>query len=211
MAFLEPWLMGRGVIARRLKTVAEDFEKCGMNLGSFYDAVLIPGDRSWVNECQKETKSAEAEAWSNLPEVFQPPSHPCSDQSSETIDFAKLIPRRQIEVLQRMSRDAGFESEAKQLSGDLISHLNQDFDDSVLESNARVVQQNFSSDRMGKRLVKLYERLLNGRSESQSDAQCGAAQQGLEKPEHDITKPECGIDIISAFRPYHPCRTEKLR
>jgi len=211
MAFLEPWLMGRGVIARRLNTVADDFEKCGMNLGSFYEAVLIPGDKSWIDECRTETKSAEAQAWSNLPKAFQPHIHPFKDEPSGAIDFAKLIPRRQIEVLQRMSRDAGFENEAKQLSATLVSQLNQDFSVSVLKSNARVVQEHYSAEQAGQRLLNLYEGMINGHGVWNPAAQRGSAQQDFGSPEDAVTMPECGIDLISAFRPYHPCRTEKLR
>ncbi len=210
MAFLEPWLMGRGVIARRLETVAEDFEMFGMNLSSFYDAVLIPGEKSWIEECQRETASAEADAWSDLPEVFRPHHQTCIDPSAETIDFAKLIPRRQVEVLQRMNRDAGFENEAKLLSAGLVCNLNQGFTDPMLEANAQVVQQNYGADRMGKRLLGLYDRLLNGHSDLQPEAQGDDPHPSLQAG-HEPSAAKYGIDLISAFRPYHPCRTEKLR
>ena len=37
MAFLEPWLAGRGVVARRLPGVVDDFEENGLQLDRFYD------------------------------------------------------------------------------------------------------------------------------------------------------------------------------
>lgn len=54
MAFLEPWFLGRGVIARRLNTVTDDFEKCGVDLRSFYDSIPIPGNQSWIDKCRRE-------------------------------------------------------------------------------------------------------------------------------------------------------------
>ena len=114
MAFLEPWLLGRGVIARRLKTVADDFENGGVNLHSFYDSIPIPGNRSWISECQREILDAQTQAWSHLPAVFHPTIDMSVSEAVETLDFASLTPQRQVKVLQRMKSDRGFELAAKE-------------------------------------------------------------------------------------------------
>ncbi len=54
MSYLEPWLLGREVLARRLPNVTDDFEASGMQFTKFYDSIPIPGDTDWVSQCRRE-------------------------------------------------------------------------------------------------------------------------------------------------------------
>ncbi len=72
MAFLEPWLAERRVVARRLPTVTEDFESLGVDLSQLYDRIPVPGDTEWLRGCRREIEQAFEQAWSLVPEDFRP-------------------------------------------------------------------------------------------------------------------------------------------
>lgn len=199
MAYLEPWLMGREVIARRLPGVTMDFESTGIDLKRFYDRIPIPGERSWLEACRSETSSAERQAWSELPTSFRPVIEDDQEIRSGTIDFARLTTNRQIEILQRMSEDEEFEKAIREHSKDLLTHL----DDALLDSrsmqetirqNAEVVRSEYSATRTAQKLSLIYGQLVR-----QSDST-------VRPP----TNAGSGVDLISAARPYYPCRTEVL-
>ncbi len=210
MAFLEPWLLGRGVIARRLNTVADDFENGGVNLHSFYDSIPIPGNRSWISECQREILDAQTQAWSHLPAVFHPTIDMSVSEAVETLDFARLTPQRQVKVLQRMKSDRGFELAAKEFSRPLVTRLNQDFSDSVVQSNAEVVTEKYGSTCIGEELVQLYKQLNKTQPDAKQSVTCISEGEVLESETGGVLVSPSGIDLINAFRPYFPCRTEVI-
>tara|TARA_R110002049_G_scaffold72490_3_gene187271 strand:+ start:36349 stop:37911 length:1563 start_codon:yes stop_codon:yes gene_type:complete len=193
MAYLEPWLAGRRVIARRLSTVMDDFVADGLRFPDVYDTIPIPGDRDWLTTCRIESRAAEQASWSELPELFRPAF--VSDESDDdVIDFAKLIPRRQQEVLQRIHRDAGYESEIKQRSATLVKALQAEMgDESTIVHNADVIREYYSVQRQAEQLANVYAGIVDARIGSQ------------------VTAPECAgqaIDFISRVRSFFPCRTE---
>lgn len=210
MAFLEPWLLGRGVIARRLNTVADDFENGGVDLQSFYHSIPIPGNKSWINECQREILEAQMQAWRHLPEAFHPRIDRSASEAGETLDFAKLTPQRQIKVLRRMENDRGFELAAKEFSRPLVNCLNQDFADSVLESNAEVVTERYGSACIGEALFQLYQQLSKTQSGGKQSIHCISEDRLLDSGTGRGLESPSGIDLINAFRPFFPCRTEVL-
>ena len=198
MAFLEPWLVGREVIARRLPGVADDFAAAGLDLSKFYDSIPIPGKQSWIEDCERETRSAELQAWEQVPKAFRPVSTRSVGVETDVIDFARLTPVRQIEVLSRLQRDKGFEAEVKGRSRDLVLHLARESNavanvDALINRNANVVRANYSPECTTERLMTTYKILK-------------CSERSLGNSSHPIA--EVGIDVISAVRPYYPCRTE---
>lgn len=211
MAFLEPWLLGRGVIARRLNTVAGDFEDSGVVLSSFYESIPIPGNKAWITECKREILDAQREAWCNLPEAFQPKLQMPVGEPEETIDFAKLTPHRQIKVLQQMESDRGFEVAAKELSQPLVQLLEQEFDDAVLISNAAVVTETYGAKKIGEALLHIYMELgKNHFPEKTGSHRIPGKDIGHESGSELGHDSPTGIDLINSFRPFFPCRTEVL-
>ncbi|MCH1440400.1 MAG: hypothetical protein L7W43_12135 [Rubripirellula sp.] len=210
MAFLEPWLLGRGVIARRLSTVTDDFENSGVDLQSFYDAIPIPGNKSWINECQREIWEAQTQAWSHLPETLNPKIDMHVGEVVETLDFAKLTPQRQVKVLRRMEHDHGFEAAAKEFSKPLVGRLNQDFSESVLVSNAQAVTEKYGSACIGESLVQLYQQLSKTPFAVKQSVNPVSGTLLLNSGTAEVHESQSGIDLINAYHPFFPCRTEVL-
>ncbi len=190
MTFLEPWLAGRPVIARRLPGVTSDFELAGVNLDSFYEAIPIPGNQSWVSDCHRETESALETSLANVPNCFRP-NQKLVSRTSDSIDFALLTPQRQTEVLYRMADDGGFADAVRQRSQQLVDAIASPANQEIIGTNAGVITKHYSIEAVGERLVGLYEALLKSNSDAISSASALPA-----------------IDLVNLNRPFYPCRTE---
>jgi hypothetical protein len=192
MAFLEPWLLRREVIARRLTNVTNDFEANGMHLPKFYDSISIPGQASWISEARRQLQLAAADAWKLLPENFRP-SHSFAFSGTDSIDFALLTSRLQTEVLQNVAADDGYRRDVMSLSATLVRDLQSAPDPSILEANASVVKTDYSIARVGERLHDRYQALLSAPLDDEVVAPAEAGR---------------ALDLINQKRPFYPCRTE---
>jgi hypothetical protein len=201
MAFLEPWLAHREVIARRLHTVTDDFEECGVRFPKLYDAVNIPGDQQWLGRCRQESAAAADAAWSTVPEPFRPPlgpemnDRPEMNDNDDHIDFAYLTPGLQVDVLRRLAADSGFESSVKELSRSLVDALTTPPDARLIQENGEFVAKRYSPEQTGNQLVAIYQQLCNAPSDRQ-----------VESPAHA----GIAVELISGARPIYPCRTELI-
>ena len=192
MAFLEPWLVNREVIARRLPTVAEDFEASGMLLSKFYKTAQIPGDSTWIAKSQQQFCEAHSDAWRTLPESFRP--EPSAFEPGMTaFDFAMLTPSRQIEVVTRIARDEGFRGEVVSQNPDLVRGLRSESDAAAIEHNAKAVAENYSTATTSKRLMALYDSLAGGTMDIEISAPANVGTT---------------FAAVNRARPYYPCRTE---
>jgi hypothetical protein len=195
MAFLEPWLVHRGVIARRLPTVTDDFQQCGVRLSHLYDAARVPGDQDWIRAAEAENEQAMKTAWSAVPPALRPSLGAPTRDPVDWIDFARLIPARQIEVLRRLATDRGFESSVTGCNRSLMGYLNDPPDQDVVMENANVVRQQYSPQATGQELLCIYQGL--------AAIQCDAK---IRPPRHAGR----GVDFIAGVRPFFPCRTEVI-
>ena len=195
MAFLEPWLASRGVIARQLPSVVDDFVANGVCLDRFYHSINIPGSEDWVSDCRKESDAAFAKVWEALPEEARPrPKPPSSFDMGTSVDFAQLTTHRQIEVLRRSAKDSGFEQAIRQQNPVVLRWFEEPFDDSVLLENRSRIRERFSLEIGGDRLLDVYQKML-----AQSE---DVASHIGQRESHSI------VDIICSERAYFPCRTE---
>ena len=197
MTFLEPWLAGRPVVARRLPGVTSDFEQAGVNLDSFYDAIPIPGSKTWVTDCWVEIESSMDAAIDALPESFRPNRKP-NQQEVDAIDFALLTPIRQMEVLCRVAGDVGFADAVWERSQSLVDSIRNPPNRSVIDANALVIADHYSISSVGERLMELYQSTLS-RSPSNSDSVTTFASAEFS-----------AVDLVNQNRSFYPCRTEIL-
>ncbi|MDG2220086.1 MAG: hypothetical protein P8L85_01815, partial [Rubripirellula sp.] len=200
MAFLEPWLSQREVIARRLESVTADFEQSNVRLPKLYDALPIPGDKDWIQECRRESSEIFAKAWRSVPESFRPSDatrlpDAASPPAENVIDFAHLTPRRQLEVLQRVTTDSGFDAAVREYSAELIGWMHQDADPDLLQQNAESIDQSYSLGSQGRQLQQIYRRLLSCETDPHCNAPLNAGS---------------ALETIHAARPLFPCRMETL-
>lgn len=191
MAFLEPWLAGRGVIARRLPGVTDDFASAGVKLSSLYDTVPVPGDAAWLRECRGRSAVAFDDAWASLPIAFRPQANEVME--SDTIDFARLTPGDQVTVLRRLAESSDYERAMKELSADLIRHFSDPPSPAFIDANAEVVDRHYSTKNQAGQLQGIYETLLAAEIEATAGG-----------PSGDLA----AVDLVSQTRPYYPCRTE---
>lgn len=205
MAFLEPWLAGRGVVARRIATASDDFLEAGMSFDSLYESIPVPGNAAWLRTVREETRLAEQAAWRDVPDSFRPPRlrrprlRPGVDDASDpatdgAADFADLVPARQIETLARMSRDLGFDAEMRRRSTPLIERLTGEFSAEIISHNRAVIESAYATRRQGEQLCRVYlavlESVTDGDERDRRDASGGA------------------LDAVVRVHPYYPCRTE---
>jgi hypothetical protein len=194
MAFMEPWLSNRGVIARRLPTVTSDFESLGVQLPQLYDEIPVVGKPDWIREQYRELITSTEQAWAPVPEAFRP-DFSSVDADTDSIDFAKLTPKRQMEVLERLSSDPGYETELRARSTDLVGWLNSSVEAELVDSNRDTIRGEFSPKRLGRQLESIYVQL---------------ASTSLDKETRGPGHSGSAIDLINSIRPFYPCRTEVI-
>jgi hypothetical protein len=194
MAFLEPWLVLRRVVARRLPTVSDDFEAAGVNLTQLYDQIPVPGDADWIRGCRRETEIAFNQAWSSVPGNFRPSMDDNWQHNNEQIDFARLTPKRQIEVLHRIAEDRGFDRDMQQLSPMLIDSLRETTDhQELIDHNAEVVAREYAIEHQAATLKAIYHELIS--TDTAPKVQPHPCDQSA-------------VKLVSQTRPFYPCRTE---
>ena len=195
MAFLEPWLARREVIARRLASVSDDFEASGVQLPKLYDSLNIPGTRSWIEQCHRESFAMFRDSWRSVPERFHPESNPPTNDDADSIDFAQLTPETQLEVLRRVASDHVYEATVQAASEQLIESMHEHADGALLDQNETVVGQQYSLGRTGSQLQTLYATLLAAPVDPACNGPSNAGQ---------------AVQLIHHARPLFPCRMESF-
>ncbi len=195
MAFLEPWLAGRPVVARELAGVTDDFRSAGVTMDSLYEAIPVPGDSSWLESCRAEYRHARDQAWDVIPRGFHPNSSDDSLGDSTLIDFAALTPARQQEVLERVATDDGFNNEMRSHSETLINNLHNPPTCETIAKNASVIGDVYSTNLQGQQLRGIYQQLLEASCDSNIEAPQNAGM---------------AVNLVSEMKPFYPCRTETL-
>ena len=192
MAFLEPWLARRSVVARRLPAVVSDFEAEGLELDQFYDAVLIPADKTWQDDALKECESAFEDAWRLVPQRFRPAFNGLRDGSG-FVDFGRLTPQRQIEVLTRLRSKPEFEASVRELNQDLVNSFSTPPAFDAINQNRELIEDSYSIERAAKRLRSIYQAIFN------SSAMVG-----------ERSSVKSSVQLVCEGRTFFPCRTESV-
>ncbi|MCC9658210.1 hypothetical protein [Rhodopirellula halodulae] len=196
MAFLEPWLASRSVVARNLPGVTADFIDRGVLLDRLYDSVRIPGSPDWLAGAEQAFQLAKQKAWQGVlteAELGSQVTQPTAEQH-DWIDFARLTPDLQIEVLRKFASDEGFAQEVRQRNRDLVNWLTEPLDPSVIQHNRSIVQSEFGSANQRQQLLNLYRK----------------AVQNADIPVTEATGSRAMLQWVDQSRPFYPCRVERL-
>ena len=212
MAYLEPWLADRGVVARDLPGVTQDFRRSGLALDRFYQSVDIPGSGKWITQCQARTTAARQQAWRQVPPPILQGSgsrrHGANTEgantegakaegakAASTIDFATLTTGDQIDVIMRIDRDPLFKRRVQDANQSLLDWLQPDFEASALRHNQQIVRQYYGQQGCSDRLLQAYRELA-------------LSPPGKRSQRIDINWGVSLANVISQHRTYFPCRTE---
>lgn len=192
MAFLEPWLAGRQVVARDLPAVTSDFCQRGVQYPQLYSQIPVPGSAAWLADCDAELNAQFESVWRDVPAAFRPPAGKDQSHRNGTIDFAKLKPIRQTEVIAASARDEGFRNELMRHSSGVVESLRSEPDSRQVAANRELISVQYGARVQSERLTELYQQTLGG---------------GRDQLATEIVQ-RSAIDVISSGRPFYPCRTE---
>ncbi|MCM2372458.1 glycosyltransferase family protein [Aporhodopirellula aestuarii] len=200
MAFLEPWLASRKVVARNLPSVTSDFSAEGVHQPDLYDGVWIPGDADWIAKVDRQWKQAYGEAWALLPEPFRPQERLVKQTGGcvDAVDFARLLPSEQINTIRRIAEDAAFGEQVKKLNARLIESIVAEAPADLIESNRETIASRYRPDVQCSILTNAYQSLTSQQANQTSDSPDNL------NPTTDARM----IDLVASSHPFYPCRVE---
>ncbi|QDT37894.1 glycosyltransferase family 4 protein [Stratiformator vulcanicus] len=167
MAFLEPWLLGKPLLGRNLPEITADFVDAGVNLDGLYSSLQIPLD--WLDE--KELAAEFRASAEELLKTYNRRPDQAADVAFDgkttggTIDFADLSERSQMSVIETVAQNPTAKSKLLALN----SALSAESDAATVHSNADVVRHEFSTLACGKRLVSIYQKVIDDRGENRGE------------------------------------------
>ena len=167
MAFLEGLAIGKPLIGRNLPEITADFSACEIQFPNLYDQLRIPTDaisladyRTNLAEIlQRLYRDYERELDAHLIDVI-------IEAAIERgwIDFAKLPFHQQLDFVRSAFGDAVIRSQIRELNPRCAAQLATTrlttADEQIRDSNLRCVEENFSFQSIGNRVLTLYRELM---------------------------------------------------
>lgn len=202
MAFLEPWLVDRRVIARDLPGVTSGFSRDGLRLTDLYASLSIPGQTDWISRMNRHWREQAGQAWARIPESMRPEmessdeSQHYEDSLTDRIDFARLSPSDQIDVIRRVSQDDSFARLTIAMNQAVIAAIESDGDDDNIKHNRTRVESRYHAAVQREQLHTAYRQsmLSSFPPDNESSAEVFPRV----------------IDMVNRSHPFYPCRVEQL-
>ncbi len=165
LAFLEPWLCGKGVVGRNLPRITGDFEEAGIYLDHLYERIGVP--LSWI-----DVSALRQEANDMLRQIYLAYDRRLPDRavdqtftrwvSGDHIDFGMLNESYQTAILQRLISDPGAAADL-QLPPLQIARA-----DEIARKEA-LVREHYSLSSYGEKLCHVYDKVMkHGRGKVKS-------------------------------------------
>ncbi len=151
LAFLEPWLEGKMLVGRKLPEITTDFESEGLDLSSLYSTLPVPLD--WAGEAlflqtlesaMQQSYASYSKAWK--PEYFEQARAAMIVNSK--VDFGILNEELQRNVIRHLVKHPADRA--------MLPELHTTVDDTLIDRNRQVVQQRYSTEAYGERLLGIY-------------------------------------------------------
>ena len=166
LAYLEPWLFGKPIIGRNLPPITEDFERSGLELSGLYNSLKVPV--SWVDETILKGRIADQLTTSYETYGKALPAG-AIDQAIEGItpepgfiDFGGLDELLQASVIRLVQEDPT----ARAIVAEQILPLIGSGSAESISANAERIRSQYNLDAYGKRLVVIYERIIESKKSS---------------------------------------------
>ena len=158
LAFLEPWLMARGVCGRNLGEITGEFQEAGIDLSTLYDRMEVPAD--WLAPdllAQKARRGLESylSAYGRHAAVDDVERVLSAWIRDGRLDFGRLDEELQASILRRVvgSREACDQIRPRGLPETSPSAAQ-------VRSNRQAISDTFGLEGYGKRLAAIYQQLL---------------------------------------------------
>lgn len=159
LAFLEPWVAGKGIVGRDLPEITCDFRERGLALGGLYPELRVPVDWVGASALRERAKTRLTEAmacygvdWDDA--EFE--STMAEWTHGDSVDFGRLDEPLQERVLGRVFEDPSLMATGRPQQLPLESTEDQ------IEENGRLVASAYGVEAYGDRLVGLYQSVEAG-------------------------------------------------
>ena len=165
MVFLEAWLYGRMLVGRNLPEITSDFVDRGVDLQHLASSIEIP--TSWIGAdafaaSLRESFGELAARYGCDPESFDQET---LDRlaSSESVDFARLTPQHQADVIERVWTDPASREAIRAGNSALWNSLACNAADfqPLIDRNADAVREHWSLEASSKRLEGVYRSVMS--------------------------------------------------
>ncbi len=161
MVYLETWLADRPLMGRDLPEITQDFTAVGLNLTRLGHRLGIPAD--WLDLDRLGQTFLDAfrvtMAAYNRPEPSDLGRQVDHKLRGDTVDFGDLDESFQIEVIDRVAREASARNELL-ATNPWIAPATGDGTEELVRANAGVVRRKFSLEPSGARLAAVYQAIL---------------------------------------------------
>jgi hypothetical protein len=159
LGFLEPWVFGKSLCGRNLPEITEDFSRQGVLLDNLYDRLelnldLLQDPTTIFPRIEMSLANFFNDYGEKLPERAAQEAFD-SIVRDDQVDFGRLD-----EPLQEELITAVLESEENRKSIRFQSSI-EPLSSARIEQNATTVQRTYSMGAYGKKLIRIYENLIN--------------------------------------------------
>jgi glycosyltransferase involved in cell wall biosynthesis len=155
LAFLEPWLVNRPLVGRKLPEITDEFERMGVDLSTLYNQILIPIEWVGLDRFHQAVQQA-------LKQVYESYGWTARDDdveravetaiTGEYIDFGRLDEDLQKTVIERIVRSPSLKAEIVPPKLELA-----DDQTNTIQQNRKIVKEQFNLQKYGKRLLQIYQ------------------------------------------------------
>lgn len=171
LGFLEPWTFGKSLCGRNLQEITGDFSEHGVQLDNLYnrlevDLELLPDPAALTQRIKTALTNFFNDYGEALPSGASQEAYE-SFVIENQVDFGRLDEPLQQEVIRAVINSE--EASAAIRTQSAITSLPQN----RIELNARAVQENFSMESYGTKLIQIYQDLIRVPS---SDGKVGFAK-----------------------------------
>lgn len=189
LAFLEPWLEGKTLIGRKLPEITADFEDEGLDLSTLYSTLPVPlewaGESGFFNALEmamKQSYAAYSKPWKN--EYLEQAKVELVMDGK--VDFGILDETLQRNVIRHLVDNPADRTVLPPLFCEAFAKQDtfpKPHTPRLIENNQKVVQEHYSIEAYGKRLLGIYRDLAATEPGKVSSANAEALLDEFLKPE----------------------------